>query len=113
MPLGPANSLALPAHLSLELARPLPLSSALGGRIAALTEMPGWLEQGRNGVAPLLSLIARQESKGSLDPTNNRGGRMLFLLVNMVWVYSGVSRKAVYVPTFCAASNANAPNLKG
>lgn len=70
VPFGPTNSLLLPAHLALELGRPLPLSSALSGRIAALTEIP-WLDRGED--APLLSLIARLESKGSLDPTNNRG----------------------------------------
>jgi hypothetical protein len=70
VPLGPSNSLLLPAHLSLELGRPLPLSSALAARIAALTQI-AWLDRGED--TPLLSLIARLESKGSLDPTNNRG----------------------------------------
>jgi len=70
VPLGPSNSLLLPAHLSLELGRPLPLSSALAARIAALTQI-AWLDGGED--TPLLSLIARLESKGSLDPTNNRG----------------------------------------
>jgi hypothetical protein len=69
--LGPGNSLLLPAQLVLELARPLPLSSALAARLASLVDVPGWLG---DGTAPLLSLIARQESKGTLDPTNNRGG---------------------------------------
>ena len=102
MPLGPNNSLLLPAHLSLELGRPLPLSSALVARIAALTEIP-WLDRSED--VPLLSLIARLESKGSLDPTNNRGreGYLIFFLykadfgtVTMFYKYLRVQRVSAF-----------------
>jgi len=65
-----ASAVALPAHPSLELAAPLPMSWQLASRLATVAGVE-WLKAEDN--TPLLSLLTRQASGGALDPANHRG----------------------------------------
>jgi len=70
LPISSSNAVALPAHFVLSLDTPLPISSSLIRHITSITEID-WLDTAEN--TPLLQLIAKQASNGSLDPSNNRG----------------------------------------
>ena len=69
-PLTKSNAVPMPAHPSLSLEKPLPMSWALVAQIASITGVE-WLDKAHN--SPLLSLITRQASNNALDPANNRG----------------------------------------
>jgi len=69
-PLTKSNAVPMPAHPSLALDKPLPMSWALVSQISGITGVD-WLDKADN--SPLLSLITRQASNNMLDPANNRG----------------------------------------
>jgi len=70
LPITQTNAIPLPAHFTLALDTPLPLSSALIRHLVSVTNID-WLDAKNN--SPLLTLITKQASEGSLDPSNNRG----------------------------------------
>jgi len=70
LPITQTNAIPLPAHFTLALDKPLPLSSALIRHLVSVTNID-WLDSAND--APLLTLITKQASEGSLDPSNNRG----------------------------------------
>lgn len=70
LPISSSNAVPLPAHFVLSLDTPLPISCALIRHITSITDIE-WLDTAEN--SPLLQLIAKQASNGSLDPSNNRG----------------------------------------
>merc|ERR1719420_2568021 len=70
LPITQTNAIPLPAHFTLALDKPLPLSSALIRHLVSVTNID-WLDSKND--APLLTLITKQASEGSLDPSNNRG----------------------------------------
>jgi len=70
LPITQTNAIPLPAHFTLALDKPLPLSSALIRHLVSVTNID-WLDSTND--APLLTLITKQASEGSLDPSNNRG----------------------------------------
>jgi len=70
LPITQNNAIPLPAHFTLALDKPLPLSSALIRHLVSVTSID-WLDSKND--SPLLALITKQASDGSLDPSNNRG----------------------------------------
>eukprot|EP00092_Neocalanus_flemingeri_P076564 GFUD01094984.1.p1 GENE.GFUD01094984.1~~GFUD01094984.1.p1 ORF type:complete len:1073 (+),score=247.31 GFUD01094984.1:71-3220(+) len=70
LPITQTNAIPLPAHFTLALDKPLPLSSALIRHLVSVTSID-WLDSKND--SPLLTLITKQASDGSLDPSNNRG----------------------------------------
>jgi len=70
LPISSSNAVPLPAHFVLSLETPLPISASLIRHITSITDIE-WLDTAEN--TPLLQLIAKQASNGSLDPSNNRG----------------------------------------
>merc|ERR1719481_108584 len=70
LPITQTNAIPLPAHFTLALDKPLPLSSALIRHLVSVTSID-WLDSKND--SPLLALITKQASDGSLDPSNNRG----------------------------------------
>jgi len=70
LPITQTNAIPLPAHFTLALDKPLPLSHALIRHLVSVTSID-WLDSKNN--SPLLKLITMQASNGTLDPSNNRG----------------------------------------
>jgi len=70
LPITQTNAIPLPAHFTLALDKPLPLSSALIRHLVSVTSID-WLDSKND--SPLLALITKQASDGTLDPSNNRG----------------------------------------
>ena len=70
LPITTQNALNINAHFALVLDKPLPMSKALARQVVNETKID-WLDDSKD--SPLMALIVKQNSKGQLDPSSNRG----------------------------------------